>query len=122
YLKEKPLLAYYEDVLLEALKLAQADADRGHLDEERKQRIRDVVAELLNDLETHEDTPTLVPDEKLEVKLPIAEKQAEDANGKVDGLSDEWRLKKRVLCMPGRDLLGEAFALIIAQLVSREGL
>ncbi len=122
YLKEKPLLTYYEDVLLEALKLAQADADRGHLDEERKQRIRDVVAELLNDLETHEDTPTLVPDEKSETKLPIAEKQAEDAAGKVDGLSDEWHLKKRVLCMPGRDLLGEAFALIIAQLVSREGI
>src|SRR6187200_2790151 len=55
YLKEKPLLAYYQDVLIEALKLAQADADRGHLDEERKQRIRDVVAELLEDLETHED-------------------------------------------------------------------
>jgi len=120
YLKEKPLLAYYEDVLLEALKLAQADADRAHLDEERKQRIRDVVAELLNDLETHEDTPTLVTEEKSEEKLPIVDKQA-NADGK-EGLSDEWRRKKRVLCMPGRDLLGEAFALIIAQLVSREGI
>lgn len=36
YLKEKPLLAYYQDILIEAFKLAQADADRGNLDEERK--------------------------------------------------------------------------------------
>jgi predicted PurR-regulated permease PerM len=122
YLKEKPLLAYYQDVLIEALKLAQADADRGHLDEERKQRIRDVIAELLNDLEDHADTPKLVPDGPSEAKTPAADKIAEDANEKVGDITDEWRLKKRVLCMPGRDLLGEAFALIIAQLVSRDGI
>jgi predicted PurR-regulated permease PerM len=122
YLKEKPLITYYEDVLLEALKLAQADADRGHLDEARKQRIRDVVAELLNDLETHEDTPTLVPNERSDATVSIADKRAADTDRKVEDLSDEWRIKKRVLCMPGRDLLGEAFALIIAQIVSREGI
>ena len=55
-------------------------------------------------------------------QFPAADGQAEDADRTLDGLSDEWRLKKRVLCMPGRDLLGEAFALIIAQLVSREGI
>src|SRR6476661_6983596 len=62
-LKDKPLLAYYEDVLIAALKLAQADADRGLVDDERKQRIRDVVVEVLDDLENHEDTPELVPDQ-----------------------------------------------------------
>ena len=41
---------------------------------------------------------------------------------KAGNISDEWRLKKRILCMPGRDLLGEAFALILAQLVSRDGI
>jgi hypothetical protein len=102
--------------------LAQADADRGHLDEARKQRIRDVVAELLNDLETHEDTPTLVPNERSDATVSIADKRAADTDRKVEDLSDEWRIKKRVLCMPGRDLLGEAFALIIAQLVTREGI
>jgi hypothetical protein len=123
YLKDKPLLAYYEDILMEALKLAQADADRGHLDEERKQRIRDVVAELLDDLEDHEDAPTLVPDETLGAKPPSEETQPpEDTKVRVNDIPEDWRLKKRVLCMPGRDLLGEAFALIIAQLVSREGI
>ena len=35
FLKEKPLATYYEEVLVEALKLAQADADRGLLDDDR---------------------------------------------------------------------------------------
>ena len=122
FLKEKPLLAYYQDVLIEALKLAQADADRGHLDEERKQRIRDVVAEILDDLETHENTPELMPDKNAGATRPIDDKTAEDATRKIVDVPDEWRQKKRVLCIPGRDLLGEAFALIIAQLVSKEGI
>lgn len=123
YTKDKPLLAYYEDILMEALKLAQEDADRGHLDEERKQRIRDVVAELLDDLEDHEDAPKLVPDETLGAKPVIEDTQpSEDTKERVSDIPEDWRLKKRVLCMPGRDLLGEAFALIIAQLVSREGI
>jgi hypothetical protein len=116
YLKEKPLLAYYQDILSEALKLAQADADRGNLDEERKQRIRDVVEELLDDLEDHQDTPTLAPDQE------TADTQRDKVTETIGEISDEWRVKKQVLCVPGRGLLGEAFALIIAQLVSREGI
>jgi predicted PurR-regulated permease PerM len=123
YLKNEPLLEYYENILIEALKLAQADADSGHLDEERKQRIRDVVAELLDDLEEHEDAPKLASDETSGTKPLIEEvKQSADPKERLNEIPEEWRVKKRVLCVPGRDLLGEAFALIIAQLVSREGI
>jgi predicted PurR-regulated permease PerM len=121
-LEEKPLLSYYQDVLVEALKLAQADADRGLLDDERKQRIRDVVAELLDDLETHEDTPELVPAENTGTTLPVSDDQANDASGTPAEMPEEWSLKKRVLCIPGRDLLGEAYALIVAQLLSKDGI
>jgi len=123
YLKNEPLLQYYENILIEALKLAQADADSGHLDEERKQRIRDVVAELLDDLEEHEDAPKLASDETSGTK-PLIEaiQKSEDPKERLNDIPEEWRVKKRVLCVPGRDLLGEAFALIIAQLVSREGI
>ena len=123
YLKNEPLLEYYENILIEALKLAQADADSGHLDEERKQRIRDVVAELLDDLEEHEDAPKLASDETSGTKPLIEEvKQSADPKERLNEIPEEWRVKKRVLCVPGRDLLGEAFALIISQLVSREGI
>jgi hypothetical protein len=120
-LKEKPLIAYYQDVLIEALKLAQADADRGLLDEERKQRVRDVVAEILDDLEEHDDKPELIPDEN-EIATPLLPEIKDDqAPVAITVVPDQRTIKKRVLCIPGRDLLGEAFALIIAQLVSREG-
>ena len=120
-LKDTPLLAYYENVLIEALKLAQADADRGLLDGERKQRIRDVVAEVLDDLETHEDAPELVPDQDGGPTRPVSSEKAEDGAERAAGPVDSHS-KKRVLCIPGRDLLGEAFGLIVAQLVEKEGI
>ena len=55
FLKEKPLLTYYEEVLVEALKLAQTDADRGFLDDDRMLRIRDAVAEIVDDLSAYKD-------------------------------------------------------------------
>src|SRR6201986_3351012 len=55
FLKDGPLLTYYEKVLIEALKLAQIDADRGLLDNDRMIRVRDVVAEIVDDLSAHED-------------------------------------------------------------------
>ena len=55
FLKQKPLLAYYDEVLVPGLRLAQADAERGLLDDERTARIRDAVAEIIDDLSTHED-------------------------------------------------------------------
>ena len=117
-LKEKPLIEYYDDVLIEALKLAQADSDRGHLDEERKQRIRDVVAEMLEDLEVHEDIAsdanTVGSVEDTKHSNPIV------SHSMI--VPEEWRLSKSILCIPGRDLLGEAFALIVAQLLTKEGL
>ena len=120
-LKDTPLLAYYENVLVEALKLAQADADRGLLDGERKQRIRDVVAEVLDDLETHEDSPELVPDQDGGPARPVSSEKDEDAAERAAGPVHSHS-KKQVLCIPGRDLLGEAFALIVAQLLAKEGI
>jgi hypothetical protein len=55
FLKERPLTAYYDEILLEGLRLAQADAQRGSLDEDQMRRIRDAVAELVDDLATHTD-------------------------------------------------------------------
>ena len=64
FLKQKPLLAYYDEVLVPGLRLAQADAERGLLDDERTLRIRDAVAEIIDDLSTHEDkVEPAAPDE-----------------------------------------------------------
>jgi hypothetical protein len=122
-LKQRPLLAYYEGVLVKALTLAQADADRGHLDEERKERIRDTVVEILEDLEAHEDKPRPPTDAKEGLgALPADETGDQPIGANASEIGDAWRLKERVLCIPGRDLLGEALALTVAQLASQDGI
>src|SRR4029077_3596126 len=61
FLKDKPLIAYYDEVLVEGLRLAQADAERGLLNDDRMSRIRDAVAEIVDDLGVHEDMVETVP-------------------------------------------------------------
>jgi hypothetical protein len=78
------------------------------------------MAEVLDDLETHEDAPELVPVQDAGA-TPVSSERAEDGveNGAVPV---DLPPKKRVLCIPGRDLLGEAFGLIVAQLLAKEGI
>jgi predicted PurR-regulated permease PerM len=126
YLKEKPLLAYYQEVLIEGLKLAQADAQRGALDHERMLHIRDAVAELVDDLAQHEDKPepATQSDAKADEQMPLAQINKTEASlsRRVKELPERWRTKTPVLCVPGSGLLDEALALIVAQLVSRQGI
>ena len=46
FLKERSLSSYYDEVALKGLQLAQADAERGALDQERLTKIRDAVRNL----------------------------------------------------------------------------
>src|ERR1700737_1163369 len=75
FLKEKPLVAYYDEILLEGLRLAQADAERGLLDDERMRRIRDAVAEIVDDLAAHTDKKEsdIKTDSQTGEKAPLAE-------------------------------------------------
>jgi predicted PurR-regulated permease PerM len=126
FLKDKPLIAYYDEILVEGLKLAQADADRGLLDDERRLRIRDAVAEIVDDLGAHADTVELVPelDGDVDAQAPLAQlnKAEEPSIAPTRQLPEQWRTAKPVLCVPGLGLLDEAVALMVAQLVERQGL
>ena len=113
FLKEKPLLAYYEDVLLEGLKLAAADAERGLLDLERTLLIRDAVADIVDDLSDHKDSPEPVREAVTEAEESLRETARE--------LAGQGRTGKPVLCIPGLGLLDEALALIVTQLLERRG-
>src|SRR5580700_2716421 len=62
FLKDRPLIAYYDEVLVEGLRLAQADAGRGLLNSERMSHIRDAVAEIIDDLGGHEDAVVAAPE------------------------------------------------------------
>jgi hypothetical protein len=124
FLKEAPVAAYYDEILLEGLKLAQADAERGLLDDERMRRIRDAVAEIVDDLATHADkmAPDQKPDsDEAEEHSPLAKLEKAEAGGE-KLLPVRWRTGKPVLCIPGPSLLDEAAATMVAHLVERQGI
>jgi len=120
FLKEKPLAAYYDEILLEGLRLAQADAQRGLLDEDRMNRIRDAVAEIVDDLANHTDV-TKLKIGPAEEHSPLAQLETAEARAEERTLPERWRNGKPVLCIPGPSLLDEAVATMVAHLVEQRG-
>jgi hypothetical protein len=123
FLREKPLVAYYDEILLEGLRLAEADAERGRLDQERMKDIRDAVADLIEDLAPHQDkTEAVAKDETENAQSPLARLDKIEARDEPLDLPPQWRDGKPVVCVPGLGLLDEAAARMLADLVGREGI
>jgi predicted PurR-regulated permease PerM len=124
FLKEKPLIEYYDEILLEGLKLAEADSKRGLLNDERMHRIRDAVAEIVDDLDTHEDNLELIEQGGVEPEdaSPLACLDRAEGPRVTAVLPERWRSGHPVLCIPGIGLLDEAAAILVAQLVERRGI
>jgi predicted PurR-regulated permease PerM len=123
FLREKPLAAYYDEVLLAGLKLAQSDAERGALDPDRMQRIRDSVAEIADDLSSHQDRPDAVSATEPDGPLGrISQAEADIRAGQAEQLPQRWREPGAVRCVPGTGLIDEAAALALAQLLERRGI
>ena len=122
FLREKPLVAYYDEILLEGLRLAQADAERGLLDNERMEHIRDAVADIVEDLAPHQDkTEALAKDESENAgPSPLAHLDKMETRREPIELPAHWRDGKPVVCIPGLGLLDEAAARMLADLVGRE--
>ena len=124
FLKERPLVQYYDEILLEGLRLAETDSKRGLLNDERKHRIRDAVAEIADDLSAHQDN--LEPVERRtsegEAASPLAQLDKAEGVRETTVLPDRWREGHPVLCIPGVGLLDEAVAMLVAQLVERRGI
>jgi hypothetical protein len=126
FLRDRPLIDYYQEILLPSLKLAQRDEERGRLDDERLQRVHDAASELIDDLADHvevESTPRDAAAEDDEDR-PLAQLKKIESFAKLDkdALNEEWRSGTPVLCMPGGGEIDEALALVIAQLVRRQGI
>jgi len=123
FLQENTLGAFYEEILLEGLHLAQDEAERGLLDNDRMQRVRDAVAEIVDDLGTHEDKAEVLTEE-VAPKVgdsPLAQLERAETRPTAGVLREGWQTGTPVLCIPGLGLLDEAAALMIAQLLNRRG-
>jgi predicted PurR-regulated permease PerM len=121
-LKEKSLIEYYGDVLLGGIRLAGADARKGALEEDRAIRIKETVAEVIDDLSAYEDmkTETAAPAGGTSSLSQPTEAKTEPNLDAANALPAEWR-EERVLCIPGIGQLDEAVALVVAQVLVKRG-
>jgi len=127
FLKERSLSSYYDEVALKGLQLAQVDAERGALDDERLTKIRDAVDEFTNNLSDQDDRlpPKLRSTTDAEATSAV-ESVAEDAPYEdlpvlsKGELPSEWQSEYPVLCVAGRSFLDGAEALSTANIFRLE--
>ncbi|TFV41442.1 AI-2E family transporter [Bradyrhizobium frederickii] len=129
FLKERSLASYYDEVALKGLQLAQADAERDALDQERLTKIRDAVSEFTSDLSDQDDRPLAKSNSTSDAEAWSAvEAVAENTvNERLPYLRREtlpldWQGEHPVLCVAGRSLIDEAAAIMLAQLSTEHGL
>ena len=119
FLKDGTLTQYYEQIMMGALRLAWADLQRGRLDQQETQRIRDTVSEVVEDLESHNESQDTSEDGVPPGKL----KQLEEiVSAEAPPSAPINRVEGTVLCIPGLGLLDETVAIPFAQLLRREGI
>jgi predicted PurR-regulated permease PerM len=126
FLKEKSLSAYYDEVALKGLKLAQEDVDRDALDAPRVEKIKHSLDQLVDDLADNEDrTPVQGTTQDAEASAAV-EAVAEAPHDlpvlRQHELAPEWKGEAPVLCAPGRNGLDEALSTILTQLLVKHGI
>jgi predicted PurR-regulated permease PerM len=110
FLKEGgSVIAYYDEILTGALRLAQLDAEQGRLDDVRLENIFKTVSDLVEDLAEHGN-------------------DASDARAKAKGSPQRNVVAlatadfgKPVFCLPGLGRLDDCAVLLVADALKREG-
>ncbi|MDB5649539.1 MAG: transporter, partial [Hyphomicrobiales bacterium] len=129
YLRTKPLAAYYEEIAMPGLMMAQADVRRGLLEELQQIQIRDTVCEVIDDLADNplyvsaaeakaaesDDLSQPTTDSPHLTFQPMPQLERED-------LADDFLSDAPVLCISGRSPLDEAASAILAQLLEKHGI
>lgn len=129
-LKERSLSSYYDEVALKGLQLAANDAERGVLNADLLERLRDTALSLVNDLSERPDTdPRPKAGEDAASSATASAVSATDAPlpqapppPTPDAMPDAWRSPGAVLCIAGRGPLDEAGAAMLAQLLVKRGI
>lgn len=120
YLKEHSLSAYYDEVALQGLALAQADVAEGRLDAVRLGMIRDSVTAVVEDLADVDDVAPEAAPAELEPDADPAEARV-PASLAAEELPPGWE-GEPALVLPAHTSLDEAGAVILAQMLGKHGI
>jgi predicted PurR-regulated permease PerM len=113
FLKENSLSAYYDQIAIRGLALAQLDVNRGMLDHDQRVRIKAAVDAVIDNLCDHGDVPAAGSSESNGGAPSPILSAAE--------LAPSWQATP-VLCVAGRGSLDEASAAMLAQLLQKHGI
>jgi predicted PurR-regulated permease PerM len=126
FLKARSLSAYYDEVALPGLKLAQNDIVRGALDRVQSEKIKAAVVEVVDDLVDQDDqkpaSETVNDAEAAAALETVHDATLDFPVAKRTDLAPQWQGDKPVLCVAGRGPLDEAAAIMLAQLLEKHGL
>lgn len=103
YLQDHTMPAYFDQVAIKALALAQLDVNRGALNESGRVRIGATVEGFIENLTMQEDA------------------QVREESLLQDAVPQNWQ-NRPVLCVAGRGVLDHAAASLLAHLLERQGL
>jgi predicted PurR-regulated permease PerM len=116
FLADQPLAAFYATVAIPALALGESDRSRGVLTDERRRRVAECAADLVDNLADYavvETVEDVSPEATSETADAAAGAAAPTALPRGEG--------KVVLCAGGRGELDDAAALMLGQVLAAEG-
>jgi hypothetical protein len=132
FIKERPLVDYYDEVMIEGLRLAQIDIDRGTLEPQRLAEIHDTSEVVIDALDDADLVPKKTKRAQAADDAAKAEAAEEDADKgeeedallplESEAISEDWRHDSAILCVASRTPLDETAALALAQLLKKSGL
>jgi predicted PurR-regulated permease PerM len=128
FLRDNTLLAYCDEVAMNALLMAQLDVRRGTLEPERQLLICRAMQDIVDDLAEIDNSVKSTADKshKTAVAAPVADEDP-TADTSVIGppdypLDPAWTREHAVVCVAGRTALDEAAAHLLADLLKQNGI
>ena len=125
FLKAKTLVAYYDEVALSGLLMAQDDLARGVLDEARQKQIAATIDEMIDDLSDHVDEePPPVESGPPQAYGDLGDAAAAPVRAEPppDVAPPAQPSRKPVLCIAGRTAIDEAAGRLLAQILEKHGM
>lgn len=124
-LKERSLSEFYDQIAIPGLRLAAEDAERGLLSNDRAERIRETIEEVIDDLDAYTDVqPDRVrsTDPEAEAAVDSTVNHPEVRILDSETLKADWRAPAAVMAVAGETSLDHAAALMLGQLVAKHGI
>jgi hypothetical protein len=122
-LRQETLVAFYDQVAIPAIAMAQFDVRRGVLEDNRQARIKHTIDELIENLSDYGTVPSQPGTEKAaktrdstKVEAPAELELSPPPPG-----TSATGAGKTILCIAGRSTLDAAVTAIIAQLCEKQG-